>query len=252
MRVVIIEDEKPNVARLKKMLADISADIDVVATLDTITGSVAWFQQNPHPDVVLMDIRIADGLSFDIFPKVNLSCPVIFTTAYDEYAVRAFKVNSLDYLLKPVEKEDLQQALNKVKTTPVQSGTAELMQQLLELLHKKETSYRTRFMIPYRDGYKTVLVEDIDFIFYAFTITHLVLKDKTEVPVNLTMDELEEQLNPEHFFRVNRQHIISVGSIDNIQNFSTSKLKVILKRDAQREVLVSREKVPLFKQWLDR
>lgn len=252
MRVVIIEDEKPNVLRLKKLLAEIDAGIEVVATLDTVSGSVQWFRENEAPDVALMDIRIGDGLSFDIFSKVNVPCPVIFTTAYDEYAVRAFKVNSLDYLLKPVEKDDLQQALTKVNMEKPQQETSTLVQQLLELVNKKQQAFRTRFMIPFRDGYKTVNVAEVDFIHYSHTITYLVLQDGTQLPISLTMEELEEQLNPEGFFRVNRQHIIHAGSIDSIQNYSGSKLRILLKRDPQREIMVSREKVPLFKQWLDR
>ncbi|MBW8683367.1 LytR/AlgR family response regulator transcription factor [Chitinophaga rhizophila] len=252
MQVVIIEDEKPNVTRLKKMLTEVDPDTEVIAVLDTITESVTWFHQHPHPDVVLMDIRIADGLSFDIFPKVKFDCPVIFVTAYDEYAVRAFKVNSLDYLLKPVEKEDLTQALEKVRSMKPQPDTEDLMKHLLELLSKKEVTYRTRFMIPFRDEYRTISVADIDFVFYSVTGTHLVLKDGSHVPVSLTLEELEEQLDPQVFFRVNRQHIIHADSIEKIQTYSTSKLRVVLKRDREREVLISREKVPLFKQWLDR
>ncbi|GGH64030.1 two-component system LytT family response regulator [Filimonas zeae] len=252
MRVVIIEDERPNILRLKKLLAEIDATIEVVATLDTVTGSVAWFQENEAPDVALMDIRIADGLSFDIFPKVHVPCPVIFTTAYDEYAVRAFKVNSLDYLLKPVEKDDLQQALAKVNVAKEPQDANVLVQQLLELVNKKQPAYRTRFMIPFRDGYKTVNVSEVDFIHYSHTITYLVLKDGNQLPISLTMEELEEQLNPEEFFRVNRQHIIHAGSIDSIQNYSGSKLRIVLKRDPQREIMVSREKVPVFKEWLDK
>lgn len=252
MRVVIIEDEKPNITRLKKMLIDIDPGIDVIAVLDTITESVAWFHAHPHPDVVLMDIRISDGLSFDIFPKVKFSCPVIFVTAYDEYAVRAFKVNSLDYLLKPVERDDLQQALDKVKAVKQPPDTEELMKHLLDLLSKKEVTYRTRFMIPFRDEYRTIPVADIDFIYYSLTGTHLALRDRTQLPISLTLEELEEQLDPQVFFRVNRQHIIHADSIDKIQTYSTSKLRVVLKRDLEREVLISREKVPLFKQWLDR
>jgi two-component system, LytTR family, response regulator LytT len=134
----------------------------------------------------------------------------------------------------------------------MQPDTSVLMQQLLEVLNQKQTSYRTRFMIPFRDGYKTVLAAEVDYIYYAFTIANLVLKDGTQIRISLTMDELEEQLNPEDFFRVNRQHIIHVGSIDAIQQYTASKLRVVLKREPGREVLVSREKVPLFKQWLDR
>lgn len=252
MRIVIIEDEKPNATRLKNIVQDISADITIEAMLDTVAASVNWFKQHPHPDVALMDIRLADGLSFDIFQQVELLCPVIFTTAYDEYAIRAFKVNSIDYLLKPIEKEDLRQALERIdKQTQLQPGPSEMVQQLLQFFKQKETTYRTRFMLPFRDGYKTVLVEDVDFAFYAFGATHLVLKDKTQVVVTQTMDELEEQFNPVQFFRANRQHIIGIHSIDRIQHSFNGKLNIKLKRDPEREVLVSKEKVPLFKQWLD-
>lgn len=252
MRIVIIEDEKPNVSRLRKMLVDIDPEIEVVAVLDTIIDSVSWFNANAHPDVVLMDIRIADGLSFDIFPQVQLNCPVVFTTAYDEYAVRAFKVNSLDYLLKPVEKEDLSTALEKVRTQKAQLDTGDLVKHLLDLLQKNKPTYRTRFMIPFRDEIKAVSVANIDFIVYGVTGTHILLKDHTQIPVNMTMDELEEQLDPEVFFRVNRQHIVHIDSIDKIQQYSTSKLRLVLKQDPQREVIISREKAPLFKQWMDR
>lgn len=251
MRVVIIEDEKPNATRLKNILLDISPTIKIEAVLDTVSASVDWFKQHPHPDVALMDIRLADGLSFDIFPQVELSCPVIFTTAYDEYAIRAFKVNSIDYLLKPIEKEDLQQSLERIHKQSLQPGPTDMVQQLLEFFKQKDITYRTRFMLPFRDGYKTVLVDDVDFIFYAFNVTHLVLKDKTPVALTQTMDELEEQLDPKQFFRANRQHIINISSIDNIQNYFSGKLKIKLKRDPEREILVSKEKVPLFKQWLD-
>lgn len=252
MRIVIVEDEKPNATRLKNLVQDICPDAVIDAMLDTVSGSVAWFRENPHPDVVLMDIRLADGLSFDIFQEVPLQCPVIFTTAYDEYAIRAFKVNSIDYLLKPIEREDLRQALDKINKQPVQAGPTEMVQQLLEFFKQKEVSYRTRFMLPFRDGYRTVLVEDVDFVFYAANVTHLVLKDKSHVVVTQTMDELEEQLNPIQFFRANRQHIIGVHSIDRILHSFNGKLQIRLKRDPEREVLVSKEKVPLFKQWLDK
>ncbi|HVI43942.1 MAG TPA: LytTR family DNA-binding domain-containing protein [Chitinophaga sp.] len=251
MRVVIIEDEKPNATRLKHILEEIIPDVKVEGILDTVTGSVEWFKQHPHPDVVLMDIRLADGLSFDIFPRVELKCPVIFTTAYDEYAIRAFKVNSVDYLLKPIEKDDLKQALEKINSIPQSQGPTEMVQQLMDFFRQKEVSYRTRFLLPYRDGYKTVLVEDIDFVYSAFKITHLVLKDGTQEAVSQTMDELEEQLNPAHFFRANRQHLIHIHSIESIHNYFNGKLKIRLRRDPEREVLISKEKAPVFKQWLD-
>lgn len=252
MRVVIIEDEKPNATRLKHIIAEISPEIAVVAVLDTIAESVDWFKQHTHPDVVLMDIRLADGLSFDIFSRTTLQCPVIFTTAYDEYAIRAFKVNSIDYLLKPIEKDDLQQALERVSTPQTYKMPAEPVQQLLDFFKQQDVSYRTRFLLPYRDGYKTVLVEDIDFVYSAFKTAHLVLKDRTGETVTQTMDELEEQFNPSLFFRANRQHLISIHSIGSIHNYFNGKLKIILKRDPEREVLISKEKASAFKQWLDK
>ncbi|MCW3467156.1 LytR/AlgR family response regulator transcription factor [Chitinophaga nivalis] len=252
MRVVIIEDEKLSATRLKNMLFEISPDIEVLAMIDTITDSVAWFREHSHPDVALMDIRLADGLSFDIMTQTKLACPVIFTTAYDEYAIRAFKVNSIDYLLKPIEKDDLQQALEKVGSLQSQADPNTVVQQLLEFFKQKDITYRTRFLLPFRDGYKTVLVEDIDFVYSSFRITHLVLKDGSQETVAQTMDDLEEQLNPANFFRANRQHLISIQSIGSIHNYFNGKLKITLKRDPERELLISKEKAPAFKQWLDR
>ncbi|SFW26700.1 LytR/AlgR family response regulator transcription factor [Chitinophaga sancti] len=252
MQVVIIEDERPNSTRLKKMLAELDTELEVLATLETIADSVAWFRQHPHPDVVLMDVRIADGLSFDIFPQVQLQCPVVFITAYDEYAVRAFKVNSLDYLLKPVEKEDLGVALEKVRSKKMLQDTGELVKQLLGVLQRRQNTYRTRFVIPVRDELKTVLSANIDFIYYSITGTHLVLKDREQLQVNMSMDELEEQLDPDVFFRVNRQHIVHIDSIQVIKQYAVSKLRVVLKQDTEREIIISKEKAPLFRQWLDR
>lgn len=252
MQVVIIEDERPNSTRLKKMLAELDEELEVLATLETITDSVAWFSQHPHPDVVLMDVRIADGLSFDIFPQVQLQCPVVFITAYDEYAVRAFKVNSLDYLLKPVEKEDLAIALEKVRAKKMLQDTGELVKQLLGVLQRRQNTYRTRFVIPVRDELRTILTANIDFIYYSITGTHLVLKDREQLLVNMSMDEIEEQLDPDAFFRVNRQHIVHMDSIQVIKQYAVSKLRVVLKQDPDREIIISKEKAPLFRQWLDR
>lgn len=251
MRIVIIEDEKPNALRLKNLLHEISPAITVLEMIDTVEAGVEWFGRNPHPDVALMDVRLADGLSFDIFARVQLSCPVIFTTAYDEYAIRAFKVNSIDYLLKPIEKYDLQQALEKAGRQQQQSQHT-MMQQLLGYLGQPGTTYRTRFLLPYRDGYKTVLAEEIDFVFSAFKNTHLVLKDGSIEIVSQTMEELEEQLSPDLFFRANRQHLINIHSIGSILNSFNGKLKVCLKLDPEREILISKERAPLFKQWLDK
>ncbi|NBA85507.1 response regulator [Emticicia sp. CRIBPO] len=249
MRIVIIEDEKLNASRLKKILLEIDPDTEVLEVLDTIHKSVEWLKENKHPDTILMDIRLADGLSFEIFAKVKVNCPVIFTTAYDEYAVRAFKVNGIDYLLKPVEKEELEAALQKVKTLISPDPAIE---ELMQFFRQKNLSYRTRFLIPFKDGYKTILVADVDFIYSEFKTTHLVLNDGGIETVAHTMEELEEQLDPDVFFRANRQHLVAVHSISSIHNFFNGKLKLQLKRYPEREVLISKEKATSFKQWLDR
>jgi two-component system, LytTR family, response regulator LytT len=246
MKIVIIEDEPLNAERLCNMTLQLLPHAEITAMLETVADSVAWLQSNPSPTVILMDVRLADGLCFEIFDQVQITAPVIFTTAYDEYAIRAFRFNGIDYLTKPIEKAELQRALEKI--TP----RDEAIQQLLEYVKKKEIEYRTRFLLPYKDGYRTLLVDDVDFIYYAFNATHLVLSDKSETAISLTMDELETQLDPRRFFRANRQHIISVNSIEGVFNHFNNKLKVVLKRDREREILISKEKVPVFKQWLDR
>lgn len=251
MKILIIEDEKFNAARLQRILKEILPSVEILAVLETVTESVNWFKENPKPDVVLMDIRLADGLSFDIFTQTSVSCPVIFTTAYDEYAVRAFKVNSIDYLLKPIEKEELAAALQKVRPE-ADSPVDHSLLQLLQVFKERNQVYRKRFLLPSYDGFKTVSVEDIDLAYSEFKLTHLVLKNGTVETVPQSMEDLEDELDPDTFFRANRQVIVGVHCIDSIQNDFNGKLRILLKRNGGNEVLVSREKAPLLKAWLDR
>lgn len=251
MKILIIEDEKFNAARLQRILKEILQSVEILGVLETVTESVNWFKENPKPDVVLMDIRLADGLSFDIFTQTSVSCPVIFTTAYDEYAVRAFKVNSIDYLLKPIEKEELAAALQKVRPK-ADSPVDHNLLQLLQVFKERNQVYRKRFLLPSYDGFKTVSVEDIDLAYSEFKLTHLVLKNGTVETVPQSMEDLEDELDPDTFFRANRQVIVGVHCIDSIQNDFNGKLRILLKRNGGNEVLVSREKAPLLKAWLDR
>ncbi|MCC9043282.1 LytTR family DNA-binding domain-containing protein [Myroides sp. M-43] len=252
LKVLIVEDEVRNANKLSRLLQVLDSDIEIVAVVESVKECVEWLQDNEEPSLIMMDIRLEDGLCFEIFEQIEVKSPVIFTTSYDEYALKAFKVNSIDYIMKPVREEELEQALNKFKTlrssTPMLS---ESIKDILGSLHKKETFYRSRFLIPYKDGFKTVKVGEIDFIYSELKITHLVLKDKSTIIVGQTLEELEEELDPVIFFRANRQHIISVDSIDNIQNYHNGKLKVSLVKDPQREVIISREKAPLLKSWLN-
>jgi DNA-binding LytR/AlgR family response regulator len=253
MTFLIIEDEKPNANRLRKLVQDLDAGYEVVDVLHTIADSVAWFQQHAHPDIVLMDVRLADGLSFDIFAREKIDSAVIFTTAYDEYAFRAFKVNGVDYLLKPIEREELEEAIRKVRHVKSKALHETSIEALLkQFRHPGGNPYRTRFLLPYRDGYKTLVVADVELIYSEAKNTHLVMRSGSVEVVPQTLEELEEQLNPQQFFRANRQYLVNVDSLEGIHNHFHGKLKVVVRNNVQHEILVSKEKAPLFKQWLDR
>lgn len=247
--VLIIEDEKLNADRLKRLLKEIKPSIQILDVLDNITDSVNWFQNNESPDLVMMDIRLSDGLSFEILESVKIDCPIIFTTAFDEYAVRAFKFNSIDYLLKPVEKKELENALIKLDNLKLQQVSQTPIQGLLDFIYPKD--FRTRFLLPYKDGYKTILVEDIQYFYSEFKLTHAKLKCGTVEIVPQTLEELEQQLNPKVFFRANRQYIVHIDAIKRLHNHFNGKLKVEIKQSEDVEILVSREKAQLLKNWLD-
>lgn len=251
MRILIIEDEKHNASRLQRLLAEISSEFEVVGVLETVKDSVSWLEKKAAPDVILMDIRLSDGLSFDIFEKVSVVSPVIFTTSYDEYAIRAFKVNSIDYLLKPIEKEELEAALKKADVERQKNVASLELDQLLHHFKVKSPVFRKRFLLPGFNGYKTIGVGEISYFFTEQKVAYLVAINGNIEMLTQTMDELEDELDPDEFFRANRQFIIHISSVGMIQNDSNGKLKVILKQNREVEIIVSREKAPLLKRWLD-
>lgn len=248
MNIIIIEDEKPNADRLQRLLTSIVPNLKILCVLESIAESVSWFEQNTSPDLVMMDVRLGDGLSFEIFSSVTIKCPIIFTTAYDEYAVRAFKFNSVDYLLKPVEEEELEQAIKKVQSMPNYNLQSKL-DSLLNFVSTKE--YRTRFLLPYRDGFKTLQVSEVEYFYSELKITRAKLYNGTEELIPQTMEELEQQLDPKLFFRANRQFIIHIDAVEHVFNYFNSKLKVVLKKSNTVEIVISREKASLLKAWLD-
>jgi len=251
MKILIVEDESINASRLKRLLEELEPNCEILGIIDTVVDTVAWLNSNPTPDLITMDIRLADGLSFAIFDEINITCPVIFTTAYDEYAIRAFKVNSIDYLMKPIEKNELEFALTKFKSlNKNESNVTNIAGILKELIEKPV--FRMRFLVTYRDGYKSVDVSDIDFIYPEFKTSNLFLKSGVIISIPQTMEELEQELDPNIFFRANRQFFIRAESIKSIANYFNAKLKIQLKLDPEREVIISREKTPFFKQWMDR
>lgn len=248
--ILIVEDEKPNADRLKRILLHLRPNIEILSVEDSISSTVEWLNKNISPDLIMMDIRLSDGLSFEIFNKYEIKSPVIFTTAYDEYAVKAFKYNSIDYLLKPIEEEELEFALKKyesfIETIPILGATFE---GLLNYIQPKD--YRKRFLLAKKDGYTTLLTEDILFFQTEFGINKAFLtNDKAEI-ISQTLEELEKQLDPKLFFRANRQFIININSVKNVFNHFNGKLKLELKKHPEVEILISREKASSFKSWMD-
>ena len=246
--ILIIEDEKPNADRLKRLIAVVKPHANIIGILESVSESISWLLANECPDLIIMDVRLPDGLSFEIFDHVSPKCPIVFTTAYDEYAVRAFKVNSVDYLLKPVEQEELQHALVMAEERQQKDQTLSI-QSLLNQINKKE--YRSRFLLPFRDGYKTVLVSDIEYLFSELKITKAKLSGGSEEVLPQTLEELEHQLDPKFFFRVNRQFIVHIDAIKHIHNYFNGKLKIELRKNPEVEIIVSRDKAVPIKIWMD-
>lgn len=262
MKVVIIEDEPLIAKNLQRLLKQIDTDVEVLAVLDSVSSSVNWLKENEQPDLLFMDIQLSDGVSFDIFNKTKIESPVIFTTAYNEYAIRAFKVNSVDYLLKPIDKEQLQLAIEKFKKYHAyrQAGfgvkndaMSEQFKSLLENLQNKSTpKFKERFLAHYKGGIVPV-PENKTAYFIKDTIIYLGNNDNEKLVTDYnTIDEIEEVMNPSNFFRANRQMIIHIEQVDTYKKHDTGKIEVHLKCDKNLRVDVSREKANEFVNWLDR
>lgn len=246
--ILIIEDEKPNAARLSRLIALIRPQAVILKVLESVLDSVQWLKVNPDPDLIMLDVRLADGTGFDILEHVKIKCPVIFTTAYDEYAVKAFKFNSVDYLLKPIEQDELENSFRMAEDRQV-DDSAIAVRRLLTYIEKKE--YRSRFLLPFRDGFKTVNVSDIEYIYSELKITRAKLLNGGEEVLALTLEDLEQQLDPRSFFRVNRQFIVHIDAIAQVHNYFNGKLKIQLKKSSNVEIVVSREKAVALKGWMD-
>lgn len=257
MDILIVEDEDLAVKKLKRTLSSVDETANVVGEADSIKSTVSWLQSHPSPDLILMDIELADGQSFEIFNHVQVKSPVIFITSYDEYALKAFKVNSVDYLLKPVQKEDLQAALAKLKAMKeVYAGKAAeprldmelLVKELQQKLHSKE--YRKRFLVKMGQKLVSVDVDDISYFFSDGRLNFFKTNDNKKFVVDYTMDELSGMLDPQTFFRISRSFFISVKSVAQIHDYFGNRLILQLSPETEKEAIVSREKVSEFKEWL--
>lgn len=252
MNILIVEDEELAVKKLQKTLASVDPSANVVGVTDSIQGTVDWLQGNRDADLILMDIELADGQSFEVFNQVEVKAPVIFTTSYDEYALKAFKVNSVDYLLKPIQTEDLQAALAKYKKLAdgrrSDINLESLVKQLQQQLQPKE--YRKRFLVKHAQKLVSVDIEEISYFYSDGRLNFFKTKDNRKFVVDYTMEELEDMLDPDKFFRISRSFYVSIEAIDKIDDYFGNRLILQLKPAVDKEALVSREKVSDFKKWM--
>jgi DNA-binding LytR/AlgR family response regulator len=250
MKILIIEDEQPAAKQLTKMLQKANPSITIIETIDSVEASVKWLNTFPSPDAIFMDIQIADGLSFDIFSHTSINCPVVFTTAFDQYAIKAFRVNALDYLLKPIDEDELNDVINKLKQ---QKNTPQYNVDFLQNLSSKFTKtneFKSRFLIKQGTTLNFVETNDIAFFFSEDGLTHFYSIHNKKHLIEQTLDELEHQLNPSDYFRINRKIIVSIKSIKKISPHFNSRLKLELNPHYLEEIFVARERVADFKTWL--
>ena len=251
IRTLIIEDEQPAAFRLESLLKSLDPEIEVVAVIDTVESAVRWFETHPHPDLIMLDIQLGDGLSFGIFNKTKVESYVIFTTAYDEYAIRAFELNSIDYLLKPISETRLAQSIAKFKK--FSNGQQNVnIQKLLETIENRDNKYKKRFVVTITGKIKVVETENVAFFYSKEKNTFLCSADQRHYPVEYSLDQLESLLNPELFFRVNRQCIIQFKSINKIYILSKSRIKIETVPSSDEEILVSSARTSDFRNWLER
>ena len=255
MKILIIEDEALAARRIKAMVAGFDESYEILSVLNSVASTVKWLKENPSPDLLLMDIELVDGQSFEIFNQADVKCPVIFTTAYDEYAIKAFKVNSIDYLLKPVNEDDLKASIEKFhRMKSMYGGQVAEAINIQNLLHElragPDGNYRDRFLIKSGDRLFPVEICDIAYFFTKDKANFIKTHDSREFIVDNTLDELEKSVNPKKFFRINRQFLVEHKSVLKIHLWFNSKLKVELEPKPGEEVIVSREKAAEFRQWL--
>ena len=247
MRIVIIEDEKPAAEKLKKALLKQDADLNIEAVLDSIASAEQWFAVNAMPDLLFMDIELSDGLSFQLLDRVAITCPIIFCTAYDEYWQEAFEHNGIDYLLKPVSDDKLQQALNKYET--LKKYFAQNLQQLLQSQHQA-TGYKKRFLVKRGSDYVSVKTEDVAYFYATHKLVCMVDQRSQKFILDQSLADLEKETDPSIFYRVNRKYLVNIASIQKIKTYPKSKLELELQPAAPEEVIVSQENTAAFKEWM--
>jgi len=253
MRILIIEDERPASRRLSKMIVECRPKAEIIEVLDSVEASVKWFRSFEAPDLVFMDIQLADGISFDIFKQTDIEVPVIFTTAYDQYTLKAFKVNSVDYLLKPIDPDHLELAMDKFDKIFRQQAAfdAGALKNLLENLNGKK-AYKERFLVKIGQQLNYITATEIAYFYSEEGLVHLRTHDNKHHIVDYTLDQLVGMIDPDQFFRINRKTITNLKAIHKIHTYFNSRLKLELLPRSEIEFIVSRDRVSDFKHWLDK
>ena len=251
MTVLIIEDEKPSARRLQRMLSGLGLDVNQM--LHSVAEAIDWFSTNEHPDLIFLDIQLSDGLSFEIFDSVEISSSIIFTTAFDEYALQAFKLNSIDYLLKPIDEDELARAVTKYKEREPQVHNLQFnFEDIKKLLtNPVERGFKKRFTTKIGQHIKMIAVDDIECFYSENKGTYAHTVDGRDYLLDLTLDQLENELEPQSFFRISRKFYINIDAIKDIISYSNSRLQIKLNSYKEQEVIVARERVKNFKVWLE-
>jgi len=250
---LIIEDEPEAAERLQTLVGELLPSATVLASLDTVASAVRWLKANASPDLVFMDIQLADALSFEIFSQVDVTAPVIFTTAYNEYALKAFKVNSIDYILKPLDKEEVRASLKKLEKLQGPPVARDKMLESISLAMQSLTKrYKERFVLKVGEHLRSVEVEEILFFFSLEKTTFAQTADGRKHIMDFTMDQLESLLDPGKFFRISRKYIVGLRSIHDMISHGNSRLRLVLKTSDDHDIIVARERVQEFREWLDK
>ena len=251
MDVLIFEDEKLASERLVELLKEMRPQLNVVNSIKSVEAGVLWLQNNEQPDLIISDIQLLDGTSFEIFSEVKIECPVIFTTAYDQYAIKAFEVNSVDYLLKPIQQEKLEAALQKFEQKSGGSSGGFNMDELRSLISSPTPEYKSRFLVKVGQRIRAIPIEKVAYFFSRDKLTYIVSFENQKYPIDQTLEELEGLINPKDFFRVNRKFVVHFNSVADIHPYFRGRVKLGLSPDIDEEIVVSSEKTPVFKKWLD-
>lgn len=250
MKILIIEDEKPAVINLTQMIHKYDPAIKIVAEIGTVKGAVQWLEKNEQPDLILLDIQLADGLSLEIFKHCPVTCPVIFTTAYDEHILEAFNYNCIDYLLKPIKQEKLNNALNKY--LKLKSHFTQNLVSLLNDLTEPKSKYKKRITVKKGLDFQSIKTDDIAFFYTEYKMVFLITNDREKFVVDKPLTDLENELDPEAFFRINRKYLAGINAISKFKSYEKGRLQVELNPQVGEEIIVSQEKAASFKKWMDR